>query len=68
MYRGNLTANLRIGGLPWQPVGLLAAVIWGAEGARAARGGKPRGTRGTGSGTGMGAAWGSNPKGTIGTG
>jgi hypothetical protein len=43
-------------------------VIQGSEGAGAARGGKPGGTRGAGSGTGMGAAWGSNPEGTIGAG
>jgi hypothetical protein len=43
-------------------------VIRGAEGVGAARGGKPGGTQGAGSGTGMGAAWGSNLEGTIGAG
>jgi hypothetical protein len=40
-------------------------VIRGVEGAGAARRGKPGGTRGVGSGTGMGAACGSNPEGTL---
>jgi hypothetical protein len=66
LYRGQSDRQpLYRGRLPWQSVGSPVVMIRGAEGVGAARGGKPGGTRGAGSGTGMGAMWGSNPEGTI---